>query len=177
MLVTKTTENQRAKALELATPLMKRYANNEDSIKRGKGHYIGKLAELVAVERLNRFGLKHINTYDADTEAILVSGNSKIEIKTKDRTVPPRGYYNASVAAANTKQVCDLYLFCSSLNDEIIYIIGIISKAEFFEKSVFYKEGDLDPDGPKGMNWKFRADCYNLKYNLMSQIGKTPLLD
>lgn len=175
MLEIKTTKEQRDAAMKLAAPLIKQYANNKNSIRKGQGHYIGKLAELVVVDTLK---LRHIDTYNADTEAILLNGaNLKIEVKAKERNVPPRGFYNSTVACYNTKQVCDYYLFCSSLRDEIIYIIGIMQKDEFLKKAIFYKKGDLDPDRPSGTNWVFKADCYNMQYKLMRRVGKTILPD
>lgn len=175
MLEIKTTEEQREAAMILAEPMMKQYRGNAKSIRRGKGIYIAKLGEMIVSETL---GFKYIDTYNADTEALLVNGeNRKVEVKVKERTVPPRGSYNASVACYNTKQACDYYLFCSTLRDEFVYILGIIPKEEFLQKAIFGKEGELDPDGPPGQNWRFKADCYNMQYKLMRQIGKTPLPD
>jgi hypothetical protein len=165
----------RTEALQIATPLMAKYEKNKKSIRRGKGHYLAKLAEMASARRL---GWKHIDTFHADTEAILVNGqNRKVEIKVKDRNVPPQGHYNATVACYNTKQACDYYMFCSTLRDEVVYILTIIPKDVFLANATLRREGELDPDGPPGQNWKFRADCYNMPYNhvLMNQIGKTPI--
>lgn len=173
MIEIKVTDEIRKRAKEIAEPLMKQYANNPNSIRKGKGHYFAKIGELAIAEK---FGWKHIDTFHADTEAILTNGEGrKVEIKVKERNVPPRGHYNATVANANTKQACDYYLFASTISDEVVYVLGIMPKKEFLEKAVFRKKGELDPDGPRGQNWRFKADCYNMPYNEMRQIGKMPL--
>jgi hypothetical protein len=173
MIEIKVTPELREKAKKLAEPLMKQYANNSKSIRKGQGHYFAKIAELAVAEKM---GWKHIDTFHADTEATLENGEGrKIELKVKERTVPPRGNYNATVAAANTKQVCDYYLFCSTIKDDVVYVVSIIPKKEFMDRATFRKKGELDPDGPRGQNWKFRADCYNMPYEDMRQVGKTPL--
>jgi len=156
---------------------MQKYKNNPKSIKQGKGHYFAKVAEIAVAEDL---GWKHIDTFHADTEATLANGEGrKIELKVKERGVPAEGGYNASVASANTKQACDYYIFCSMMTDEKVEVISIIPKKDFLDNATFRKNGELDPDGPRGKNWRFRADCYNMPYNhpLMRQIGKTPLPD
>lgn len=162
----------RERARKLAEPLMKRYKNNPDSIRKGEGILTAKIAELAVSEKM---GWKYIDTIHADTEVTLENGEGrKIELKVKERTVPPQGTYNGTVAAANIKQACDYYGFCS-YDGEIVTLIGIMSKEEFLKKATFRNKGELDPDGPKGKNWKFRANCYNMPYNLMRQIGKMPL--
>jgi hypothetical protein len=171
------TPELRAKAMEIAKPLMEQYKNNPKSIRKGEGIYYAKIAELAVSEK---FGWKHIDTFHADTEAVLVNNQKrKIEIKAKERTVPPMGNYNATVAAANTKQACDYYLFCSTVRDEEVYVVSIIPKKDFLKNATFRKKSELDPDGPRGQNWKFRADCYNMPYNheAMHQVGNLPLSD
>lgn len=155
--------------------MIEQYKNNPKSIKKGEGHYAAKLAEIAVAEH---FGWKHIDTVHADTLAMLANGEGrKIELKVKERTVCCRGSYNATVAEANTKQACHYYLFCSMPDEETVEVVSIIPKQEFLEKAVHRKKGELDPDGPRGQNWKFRANCYNMPYNhpSMRQIGKTPL--
>jgi hypothetical protein len=177
MITIQTTKEQRERAKKLAEPLMKQYENNPKSIKKGAGHYAAKVAEIAVAEKL---GWKHIDTFHADTLAILANGEGrKVELKIKERNVPARGSYNATVAEANTKQACDYYMFCSMTSDEEVEVLTIIPKQEFLEKATHRKKGELDPDGPKGQNWRFRANCYNMPYNheAMRPVGKEPMPD
>lgn len=174
MIEIATTPELREWAAQMAKPLADRYRGNSTSIRKGQGIYYAKLGELAVAERL---GWRHIDTFHADTEAILVNGeNRKVEIKVKERNVMPMAHYNATVACYNTKQACDYYLFCSTVRDETVYIVGIIAKADFLKNATLRRKGELDPDGPPGQNWRFRADCYNMPYSQMRRVGKSPLL-
>lgn len=165
----------KAWAAEAARPMTERYRNNPASIRRGRGFYIAKLVERAVCQH---FGWRYIDTIHADCSVMLENlVNRKIEVKVKERTVEPLGHYNASVAAANTTQDCHYYLFCSTVRDDEIYIVGIIPKGDFMAGATFRREGELDPDGPAGQNWKFRADCYNMRYDheAMKPVGRLPL--
>lgn len=127
-----------------------------NSITSGEGNLIGFLGEIIVAEY---FGGIIQNTYDYD----IIINNKKIDVKTKKTTVIPEPNYLASVAAYNTKQKCDSYYFVRiDLDKKVGYLLGGLSKKSFFEKAVFYKEGDLDPSSTFG--WRFKADCYNVKF-------------
>lgn len=142
---------EEAKVRAEALPLL----NN--SIRKGKGAIVAYLGEAVVKRVLNG---KIEDTYDYD----VTYGNSmKVDVKTKERTVPPRENYNCTVADFNTKQKCDEYAFVSVLNDHsAAWYLGKISKEGFYKEAKFYKEGELDPDSPPSMDFYFKADCYNI---------------
>jgi hypothetical protein len=161
-------ERIRQHAREIAEPLEKLYATNACSIKSGAGHYYAKIGELLLCER---YHWKHVDTYDYDCLAIDDDGTERrIEVKVKNRNHPPRGNYLATVAAANTAQKCTHYLFCSTIRDEMLYIVGILPKVDFLWSAALYRKGDPDPDSPPGQNWMFKADCFNLPYECLNQI-------
>lgn len=167
------TDRIRQTARRLAEPLADRYARNSDSIRSGDGHYYGKIGELCTAEHL---GWKFSNTYDNDLEAVLESGQTaKVEVKVKQRSVRPKLHYIASVAAANTRQDCDFYLFCSTIGDREVFIVGYLNKADFLRYATFRRQGEPDDEGPPGAGWKFRADCYNIPYAALRQMGEVPL--
>lgn len=175
MISVKTTEEQRLWAKKIAEPLIKKYNNRFNSIRKGQGHYIAKLAERVVCEKLK---FKHIDTVDSDTEVQLQNGQGrKIEVKVVERNCAVRSYFNAHVAAYNTKQKCDYYLFCSTEKDKVIHICTIMPKELFLQIAHFAKKGEKD--GPFGLQNSngFPCDCYNLPYNhpLMKNIGKTKM--
>lgn len=143
----------RAKAL----PLL----NN--SIRKGKGAVVAYIGEEVVKKVLNG---QIKDTYDYD---IVYGDNTKVDVKTKERTVEPQPYYNCTVADFNTKQDCDEYAFVSVLNNHSeAWYLGKISKKDFYKKAKFYEKGELDPESPQGKSFYFRADCYNIKISDLS---------
>ena len=91
----------------------------------------------------------------------------KIDVKSKRVTTPPRDYYECSVAALNTKQRCNIYVFTRILKDRTQgWILGYINKEDYFKKATFLKKGEVDPSN----NWKVSTDCYNLPIKELNNI-------
>jgi hypothetical protein len=85
---------------------------------------------------------------------------NRVEIKKKRTTATPRSNWRCSVAAFNIKQKCDFYFFIRvSETLKTAYLLGYISKKDFFDTATFFKKGEADPDKP---DWKFAGDCYNV---------------
>lgn len=122
-----------------------------NSIREGEGNFYGFLGELVVADYFN---VDVTNTYDYD----IIINDLKCDVKTKQCTSPPRNNYDCSVAAYNTKQLCDVYIFTRICNDDC-WILGWLSKPHYFKKSVFLQKGMIDPSN----NFKVKADCYNVK--------------
>ena len=154
--------NDRAKTL----PLL----NN--SIRKGEGVVVAYIGEEVVKRVLNG---KIEDTYNYD---VVYGENIKVDVKTKERTVPPKEHYNCTVADFNTRQECDEYAFVSVLNDHsTAWYLGKISKEDFYKEAKFYKEGELDPDSPPSTEFYFKADCYNIpisKLNSGSNLDSLP---
>ena len=128
-----------------------------NSIRKGEGAVVAFLGEAVAKKVLKG---EFDNTYDYD---VVYANGTKVDVKTKERTVPPRGNYNCTVADFNTKQKCDEYAFVSVLKDHsFAWYLGKISKKDFYKEAKFYKKGELDPDSPLSTDFYFKADCYNI---------------
>jgi hypothetical protein len=140
-----------------------------NSIRGGDGNLIGCMAEIICSDEL---GWTLANTYDYDC----ISGDFKIDVKTKERSVPPRGHYYASVADYNTTQKCSHYAFCSTIGKSTVFILGIIDKEEFYDTATFFKKGDYDPSSSPTDAFYFTADCYNLEYSKLRGIGAEPIL-
>jgi hypothetical protein len=123
-----------------------------NSIRSGEGGVVAYIGEEVAKHVLNA---EIKDTYDYD----LVYSGTKVDVKTKERTVAPKSYYECSVADFNTKQDCDEYAFVSVLNSlKQAWYLGKISKVDFYKNATFHKKGEVDPDN----NFTFKADCYNI---------------
>lgn len=126
----------------------------KNSIRKGEGNLVGCLGEVLVARHLKA---DQNNTYNYD----LTRSGVKLEVKTKECTSSPQPHFNCSVAAYNTKQDCDYYVFVRILNDlKRAWILGYMQKNEFFKKATFNKKGETDSTSSFG--WTFRADCYNL---------------
>jgi len=143
-----------------------------NSIRNGEGAIGAYIGEEVVKRVLNG---EIEDTYDYD---VVYGDNIKVDVKTKERTVPPKEHYNCTVADFNTEQECNEYAFVSVLNDHsTAWYLGKISKEDFYKEAKFYKEGELDPDSPPSTEFYFKADCYNIpisKLNSGSNLDSLP---
>lgn len=144
-----------------------------NSITDGKGNRAGILGELALAA--------HLGAARADKRGFdLVLDGKTIEVKTKRRTVTPRGFYEGSVAITSGHQKPDFYAFLSLTFEEkrvikgnefyagltSIWFCGIISYEDFIIKSKFLKKGQHD-----GSN-KFivKADMRNIAYDKLDMV-------
>ena len=75
--------------------------------------------------------------------------------------------YDCSVALHGTEQDCDTYVFVRILCDlRKAWILGGISKANFYDKATLYRKGQID----SGNGFVFKADCYNLKIGELDSV-------
>ena len=148
--------------IDYATLQSKRMGALNNSITHGDGNVAGCIGEILALKalKLNSSNLKSSSSYEYD---ILDDQNISWDVKTKRRTVKPRPYHNCTVADYNTKQKCDRYLFVSLYNLEEGFILGWISKEDFYKKAKFFKKGEIDPLSPPSKVFRFTADCYNIE--------------
>lgn len=128
------------------------------SFMKGTGNVIGFLGEIVVANYLKA---EIENTYDYD----LIKNQIKIDVKSKRCTSVPKLNYECSVAAYNTKQKCDYYVFTRILDSlDTAWICGIIKKNDFFKSACFYKKGYTDTSNMM----TFKEDTYNLRiYDLI----------
>ena len=135
----------RAKATEMGR------LNN--SITGGQGSVAGFLGEEVA--RLIMGGSEE-NTYDYDLK---LDNGYTVDVKTKRTTVPPKRYYECSVAELNTKQKCDYYAFVRVYKDlHTAWFLGVYPKSAYYKDATYLKKGDVDPSN----NFTVKSNCYNL---------------
>ena len=125
----------------------------QGSITRGGGSPAGALGEILVRDMMDYRQANTVN-YDLYTDQGI-----RIDVKTKRCTSAPKQYYECSIAAHGTKQECDEYIFVRVLNNlHKAWILGRISKDEYFEKAVRHKKGERDESN----GFTFKADCYNL---------------
>lgn len=137
-----------------------------NSIRRGRGNLAGFLGEEIVLDAFG--GSVSNNTFQHDIEF----DGTTFEVKTKDRTVMPSLSYEASVANYNPNQRADFYVFTSLLRNKADnryvkgYVLGIISKADYFQRANFLRVGDIDPSN----GWVVSADCYNVSYATLTRF-------
>ena len=109
-----------------------------NSITHGDGNIAGFLGEEVANSIIKG---KINNTYDYD----ITKDDVHYDVKTKRCTSEPKGYYECSVAAFNTKQNCDHYVFVrlENINGRWTraWLLGRCGKEDYFKNARFLKKG------------------------------------
>ena len=136
-----------------------------NSITKGDGNIAGFLGEEVA----NNVIKGNINnTYDYD----IIKNGVKYDVKTKRCTSEPKPYYECSVAAYNTKQECDYYVFVRLENVRgkwtRAWVLGCYKKQAYFKSARFLKRGQKD--GNNG--FRVKADCYNMTISKLKAVRK-----
>lgn len=153
------TDGMRNRASILANDL----GELRNSITGGAGNIIGFIGETLLGQYL---GIEPVHSYDYDF--VLPDGRT-VDVKTKATTVMPKADYDCSVAAYNTKQKCDIYLFCRVLNNlSKGWILGWVPREEFYERAERLNKGFLD----KSNGFRVKANCYNIKINELYDVEK-----
>lgn len=150
------------KVIEFAEKKAHDMGTLHNSITRGEGSVAGFIGEFAA---LKVYGGKIDNDFDHDL--VLPDGRTA-DVKTKRTTVPPKEHYECSVAAFNTKQKCDVYLFVRvDMERQVAYVLGHYDKTKYFEDARFLKKGMIDGDN----NFKVKSDCYNMEINRLEETS------
>ena len=147
--------------IEEASSKAEEMGNLNNSITYGKGNVSGFLGEIMTLHSLYEGEI--CNTYDFD----ILYRDKKLDVKTKRTGAVPKGYYDCSVAAYNTRQNCSHYIFTRILNDlSKGWVLGWMSKKDYFNKARLLKKGEQDGDN----GFIVKAACYNLPINKLHPI-------
>ena len=165
MIIIKPTKIQIEKAQSLVDKYPEGYNNNSY---RGGGIALlsGKLSEVCFGDY---FGGEHINDYHYD---FLFNGR-KIEIKTKacSNFAPKPNWY--CCVPTYFEQNTDYYVFARVNKDlSTLWFVGYISKIEFCDKSIFVKEGEVDPDSKPYKIWTCPTDSRYIKIGQLKKFGE-----
>lgn len=145
-------EKAKEKALEMGVL--------RNSIMKGERNEVGFLGEEVVLKYLRRKGC---NTKDYD----LLFKGKHYDVKTKLRKDDPKPEWDCSIAAYNTVQKCDGYIFVSLVKDQnYAWILGYMPKEEYFSRATYWPKDKYDPSN----GYKVRASCYNLKIKDLKDI-------
>ena len=132
----------------------------QGSITGGTSNVVGAIGEIIVADSIEA---EQMNTYDYD----LVKDGMRIDVKTKRCNSKPKPFYDCSVALHGTKQDCDAYVFVRILiNLSKAWILGSISKKDFYDRATLHRKGDVDRDN----GYTFKADCYNLRIDRLDPI-------
>lgn len=130
------------------------FYNIKNSITHGKGQICGAIGEILVAEFYEGHEICTDSTKDYD---MIIDGH-KIDVKTKNTTVRPRPFFLCSIEETQKHQMCDFYFFVRCLKSlKGAWLLGYISKDQFFHKSKFVREGERDVNG-----FIFRANNYVL---------------
>lgn len=128
----------------------------KNSIRNGKGTLVGCLGEEMVLSLWP--DIQRLNTFQFDC----IHNGKRLEIKTKERTVPPSLSYDCSVNRLNGVQDADYYIFTSVLNTyDRGWVIGYIKTDSFWKEAKFYQKGSVDASN----GFTFHCDTYNMPYS------------
>jgi len=142
-----------------------------NSIREGKGTLVGSLGEEIFAKVYPH--AERINNYDYDF--LLYGGTDReltVDVKTKERTVPPRLHYECSVNTMNGKQKCDWYVFAQVLKGyKQGWLLGGVKALDYFEHSTYHLKGEIDASN----GFAFRCNSYNMPISQLSPMrNRTP---
>jgi hypothetical protein len=149
--------------LEVCREKAKAMGELKHSIIQGKGNLTGFCGELAVHKYLKDSEWVSHDSYDYD----IVFGRLKIDVKSKWCNGYPEETFDCSIAAYNTTQKCDSYVFCRVTSEEskdydnpsTVYILGYMPKAKYFANARLWKKGECDATN----NHIFTVDTYNCK--------------
>lgn len=139
-----------------------------NSITQGKGNDFGAMGEIWVNDYFaDKNNLKRYSCKDFDFK---IDGY-KTEVKSKHTNfLPPKSDWLFSVAKSSLHQLCDVYFFVSILKDlSKGYIVGYLTRAEFWAKSFDCKKGEKDIHG-----WTFKEDCKSVYVSDLNQFKHPP---
>ena len=141
--------------------------NKSASIRGGDGAFIGSIGTAIVADY---YGVSVVDSEQWTVASYdMVIDGDKIEVKTKQRSVPPKHYYEASVTTQSLHVLDpDYFIFVSLLNLDKAFIMGAIEVNEFYDKATRLSAGDIDPSN----NYVVRKDCLNIAYSELGDYDK-----
>ena len=138
--------------------------NNTTILENGSGQRAGLIGEMAFAQALaeHRITYQHLGG-DKQHHDFLI-GDIKVDVKAKQRKVPPSYDYDAHVTASIRDADCRLYVFVSVTNDQPA-IMGWYGKEEFWRDAKIVSNGEVDEYGKPE-----RADAGKMKYRDLRPI-------
>lgn len=134
----------------------------KNSITKGDGNLAAYLAEDAIKVYLGGSYPQGEAKYNHD---VVVNGYM-IEVKAKRRKTKPKLEYEVSIAKSSTHQNPDFYIF-ASVDEENVWLVGYISREEFFSRANFVKKGSIDQSN----FFRCHRDMYNMVHSDLYPIS------
>ena len=142
-----------------------------NSILKGGGNIDGYLGEEALAPYIDAQIVSNNRGLDKYNHDLLLDCGHRLEVKTKRRTVPPKSYYDVSIAETSRHQKPDLYAFISLEFDRAtkthpkkyyglknVWLCGFMSSYEYWERAKLWESGKID----RTNNFKTHVNMYNL---------------
>lgn len=145
--------------------------NSTTILDGGSGQRAGLIGEMAFAEALaeQRITYQHLGGESKHHDFLV--GDVKVDVKAKQRNVPPSKEYDAHVTASIKDKDCRLYVF-ASVTEGNPTLMGWMGKEEFWTEARRVKKGELDERGKAE-----RADAGKLKYSKLRPMDQLwPLL-
>lgn len=145
--------------------------NSTTILDGGSGQRAGLIGEMAFAEALaeQRITYQHLGGESQHHDFLV--GDVKVDVKAKQRNVPPSKEYDAHVTASIKDKDCRLYVF-ASVTEGNPTLMGWMGKEEFWTEARRVKKGELDERGKAE-----RADAGKLKYSKLRPMDQLwPLL-
>lgn len=133
--------------------------NDTTILDDGSGQRAGLIGEMAFAEALaeERITYQHLGGEKQHHDFLV--GDIKIDVKAKQRNVPPSDSYHAHVTASIAKKDCRLYVFVN-VTDEVPTLMGWMGQKEYWAAAQIVHKGELDERGKAE-----RADAGKLPYS------------
>ena len=148
----------------------------DKSMRKDQANLVGSYGEQIVIKYLSMIGVE-CNFCDKTTHDIQTKAG-RIEVKTKERTVEPRPFYDCTVPAYNHEhQTPDWFVFVSLLSNghtnnkrfDRAFILGAIDLPSLQAKAKLWKVGMVDLSN----GWKPTIDCYNIKISDLKTVKES----
>jgi len=144
------------------------------SMRGEEGTYIGAIGEIVLVDYLKNHCMEVIDKRESTRFDFFVN-SKRVEVKTKDRTVAPKPFYECSVPLYNhSHQIPDWFYFISLYREGKVfkkaYLLGGMTYQQLSQEGVKMNEGEVDERN----GWLCREPCINI--NIEKLISNSMML-
>ena len=114
----------------------------KNSLKDGKGTYLGSVGEVVLMDYYINKGVKVEDGQKYDYDFIL--NDFKIDVKTQSMQYKPKPNFTCHIPNFNIKQNCDFYAFMFiNLKTNDAYCVGMIRKQDWKLVAKLIKQGEM----------------------------------
>ena len=145
------------------------------SMRGEEGTRVGAIGEAVLVDYLRDHNMEVIDKRKSTRYDLLVN-NKRVEVKTKDRTVAPKPFYECSVPSYNhSHQIPDWFYFISLYREGKVfkkaYLLGGMTYQQLSQEGVKMNKGEVDERN----GWLCRESCINI--NIEKLISNSMMLE